>query len=58
MVGLLTQKGQLKPEDIGLITVKDFYTFVAIRKSKASHCLTLVQQQKIKGIKAKIAIAK
>lgn len=58
VVGLLTQKGQLKPEDIGLITVKDFYTFVAIRKSKASHCLTLVQQQKIKGIKAKIAIAK
>lgn len=58
VVGLLTQKGQLKPEDIGLITVKDFYTFVAIRKSKASNCLHLIEQQKIKGIKAKIAIAK
>lgn len=58
VVGLLTQKGQLKPEDIGLITIKDFYSFVAVRKSKASHCLHLIEQQKIKGIKAKIAIAK
>ncbi len=37
IVGFLSNKGQLKKEDIGLIEVKDFFSFVAIRKSKASH---------------------
>ncbi len=32
-----TNKGQLKKEDIGLIEVKDFFSFVAICKSKASN---------------------
>src|SRR5581483_4962349 len=33
VVGFFTNKGQLKKEDIGLIEVKDFFSFVAIRKS-------------------------
>ena len=39
IVGFFTKKGQLKPEDIGLIEVKDFFSFVAIRKSKAGYTL-------------------
>lgn len=58
IVGFLTNKGQLKKEDIGLIEVKDFFSFAAVRKSKASHTLHLVQQEKIKNKKVKIAIAK
>ncbi|WP_127124755.1 DEAD/DEAH box helicase [Pseudoflavitalea rhizosphaerae] len=58
IVGFLTNKGQLKKEDVGLIEVKDFFSFVAIRKSRASHTLNLVQSEKIKNKKVKIDIAK
>lgn len=58
IVGFLSNKGELKKEDIGLIEVKDFYSFVAIRKSKASYVLQLIKEQKIKNKKVKIAIAK
>jgi ATP-independent RNA helicase DbpA len=58
IVGFLSNKGQLKKEDIGLIEVKDFFSFVAIRKSKASHTLQLIKEQKIKNKKVKIAVAK
>ncbi|SFW71790.1 DEAD/DEAH box helicase [Chitinophaga sancti] len=58
IVGFLSNRGELKKEDIGLIEVKDFYSFVAVRKSKASHVLNLIENQKIKNKKVKIAIAK
>ncbi|NML23089.1 DEAD/DEAH box helicase [Pseudoflavitalea sp. G-6-1-2] len=58
IVGFFTNKGQLKKEDIGLIEVKDFFSFVAVRKSRASHTLQLIKDQKIKGKKVKIDIAK
>ncbi|OQP45142.1 helicase [Niastella yeongjuensis] len=58
IVGFFTNKGQLKKEDIGLIEVKDFFSFVAIRKSKASHTLHTIKDEKIKNKKIKIDIAK
>lgn len=58
IVGFLTNRGKLKKEDIGLIEVKDFFSFVAIRKSKASTTLHLVQSEKIKNKKVKIDVAK
>lgn len=58
IVGFLTNKGQLKKEDIGLIEVKDYFSFVAIRKSKMSHTLHLIQHQKIKNRKVKMEVAK
>jgi len=58
IVGFFTNKGQLRKEDIGLIEVKDFSSFVAVRKSRVSHLLHLVENEKIKGQKVKIAIAK
>ncbi|GGH67522.1 ATP-independent RNA helicase DbpA [Filimonas zeae] len=58
IVGFLSNKGQLKKEDIGLIEVKDFFSFVAVRRSKASLTLTLVRNEKIKNQKVKIEIAK
>ncbi len=58
IVGFLSIKGELKKEDIGIIEVKDFYSFVAIRKSKASHTLHLIKDEKIKNKKVKIAVAK
>jgi len=58
IVGFLSHKGQLKKEDIGLVEVKDFSSFVAIRKTKASNALHLIKDEKIKGKKVKIAVAK
>ncbi|MBN9380209.1 MAG: DEAD/DEAH box helicase [Chitinophagaceae bacterium] len=58
IVGFLSHKGQLKKDDIGLIEVKDFISFVAIRKSKASHTLHLIKDQKLKNKKVKIEVAK
>ncbi|WP_276479470.1 DEAD/DEAH box helicase [Paraflavitalea pollutisoli] len=58
IVGFLTNKGELKKEDIGLIEVKDFFSFVAIRKSKATHTVNLIKNEKIKGKKIKIDVAK
>jgi superfamily II DNA/RNA helicase len=58
IVGFLSQKGELKKEDIGLIEVKDFFSFVAVKKIKANHTLHLIKDEKIKNKKVKIAVAK
>ena len=58
IVGFLTNKGELKKEDIGLIEVKDFFSFVGIRKSKMNHLLHLIKGEKIKNKKVKMEVAK
>ena len=58
IVGFLSNKAELKQEDIGLIEVKDFFSFVAIRKVKMSNVLQLIKNEKIKGKKVKMEIAK
>ena len=58
IVGFFTNKGELKKEDIGVIEVKDFFSFVALRKSKVSHTLQLIKEERLKGRKIKIDVAK
>ncbi len=58
IVGFLSKQAGLKKEDIGLIEVKDFFSFVAVRKSKMSETLQSIKNQKIKNKKVKIDIAK
>ena len=58
IVGFFTQQGHLKKEDIGLIEVKDFFSFVAIRKLRVSETLQAIKGQKIKNKKVRIDIAK
>jgi superfamily II DNA/RNA helicase len=58
IVGFLSNKGRLKKEDIGLIEVKDFFSFVAVKKIKVSGVLQLIKDEKIKNKKVKIAVAK
>ncbi|MBC7382323.1 MAG: DEAD/DEAH box helicase [Bacteroidia bacterium] len=58
IVGFLSNKGQLKKEDIGLIEVKDYFSFVAVRKSKIANTLALIREEKIKNRKIKIEVAK
>ncbi len=58
IVGFLSNKGKLKQDDIGLITVKDFFSFVAVRKLKVGNVLELIKNEKIKNKKVKIEIAR
>lgn len=58
IVGFLSNRGELKKEDIGLVEIKDFFSFAAVRKSRASHVLQLVKDQKLKNKKVRIDVAK
>lgn len=58
IVGFLSNKAHLKKEDIGLIEVKDFFSFVAVKKIKMNETLRLIKNEKIKNKKVKIDIAK
>jgi superfamily II DNA/RNA helicase len=58
IVGFLINKGQLKKEDVGLIEVKDFFSFAGVRKVKVGNTLEKIKNEKIKNKKVKIDIAK
>lgn len=57
-VGFFTNRGQLKFEDVGLIEVKDFISYIAIRRSKVGHVMELVKTHRIKNKKVKMQIVK
>lgn len=56
IVGFLSHKGKLAKEDIGLIEVKDFIAFAAIRRKKANTVLPLIEVERIKGKKPRVEI--
>lgn len=58
IVGFLSKKGQLGKEDIGRIDVKEHYAFVAVSRKKSKQALSLVRNEKIKGLKTVIEEAK
>jgi len=58
IVGLLLQKGDLQKDELGLIEVKDFSSFVAVKREKAESVVRLLEDEKIKRKKVKIAIAR
>jgi superfamily II DNA/RNA helicase len=58
VVGYLTQKAGLKKDDIGLIEVKDFSTYVGVRKSKISLAIEAGKLHKIKNQRVRMEVAK
>ena len=58
IVGFLSNKGALKRDELGLVDVKDFFSFAAVRKSKVGNVLELIKNEKIKNKKVKIDIAR
>ena len=58
IVGFLSKKGGLGRDDVGRVDVKDHYAFAAISRKKAKQTLKLIQNEKIKGVKALIELAK
>ena len=57
IVGFLIQKGNLQKEDVGLITVLDGASFVAINRSKIRKVVADIKEEKIKNKKVRIAIS-
>ncbi len=57
IVGLLTKKGGLSGDDIGLITTLDFASYVSIKRSLVTKTLANIKNEKLKGGKVKIEIA-
>ena len=58
IVGFFLQKGKLDKSDIGLIEVKDFTSFVAVRSSEVKKLLANIKNEKMKGKKFKIEVAR
>ena len=58
IVGFLSKKGGLGRDDVGRVDVKDHYAFAAISRKKAKQTLKLMQNEKIKGVKTLIELAK
>jgi len=58
IVGFLSKIAHLKKDEIGLIEVKDFFSFAAVRKSKIGNVVELVKNEKMKNKKVQITVAK
>lgn len=58
IVGFFFQKGKLEKGDIGVIEVKDFISFVAVKYNKVNNLLSNIKDEKMKGKKYKIAVAR
>ncbi len=58
IVGFLSQKGQLDKGDLGRIEVQDFMSFVAVKTEKADALLAKIKNEKMKGKKYKIEVAR
>jgi ATP-dependent RNA helicase DeaD len=58
IVGFFSQKGKLEKGDLGLIEVKDFISFAAVKAAKVKDLLRLIRDEKMKGKKFKIEVAR
>ena len=58
IVGFFSQKGKLEKDDLGLIEVKDFTSFAAVKFNKVKDLLTAIKDEKMKGKKYKIEVAR
>ncbi|MDQ3193195.1 MAG: DEAD/DEAH box helicase [Bacteroidota bacterium] len=58
IVGFLLQKGTLQKEDLGLIEVLDYSSFVAVKRGKIYNLVQAIKNEKIKKKTVKIEVAK
>jgi ATP-dependent RNA helicase DeaD len=58
IVGYFSQKGKLEKGDLGLIEVKDFISFAAVKSKKVKEFLANIRDEKMKGKKFKIEVAR
>lgn len=58
LVGLLMKKGEMPQSDIGLITITDQASFVAIKRTKVPGFLKRIVGEKLKKAKVKVSVAR
>jgi superfamily II DNA/RNA helicase len=58
LVGFLSQKGGLEKHEIGLLEVKDFFSYAAITTSKVKEVLKRIKDEKIKNMATRIEVCK
>jgi superfamily II DNA/RNA helicase len=58
IVGSFLQKGKLHKSDLGLIEVKDFISYAAVKSEKVESLLMFMKEEKIKGKKYKIGVTR
>jgi superfamily II DNA/RNA helicase len=58
IAGFFHQKGNLKKEELGMITITDFASFAAVKKNKASKLVSTLKEERIKNQKLKISLVK
>jgi hypothetical protein len=54
VVGFLFKKGLLEREDLGLVEVKDYFSYVAVKVNKLKLLLKNIENEKIKNMKVRI----
>ena len=57
IVGLLLKKSKLAKDDIGLIEVLDYSSYVAVKRKLITQTVDILKAEKIKGKKVKIEVA-
>jgi superfamily II DNA/RNA helicase len=57
VVGFMFKKGELAREELGMVEVKDYYSYVAVKVNKVNEVLRLVGNEKIKNMKTRIELA-
>lgn len=58
IVGFMFKKGRLEPNELGLVEVKDYFSYVAIKAEKLNFLLKNVENEKIKNLKVRIEEAR
>ncbi len=58
IVGLLLKKGELAKDDLGLIEVMDRSAYAAVKRNKVDRLLMRIADEKLKGRKIRIEIAR
>jgi superfamily II DNA/RNA helicase len=54
VVGFLFKKGLLEREDLGLVEVKEYYSYVAVKAGRMKSLLKNLENEKIKNMKVKV----
>ena len=57
VVGFMFKKGLVAKEELGMVEVKDYFSYVAVKANRVKDVLGLIQNEKIKNMKTRIDVA-
>lgn len=57
IVGFMFKKGLLAKDELGMVEVKEYYSYVAVKRHKVDAVLKLIENEKMKNMKTKIELS-